>query len=195
VPIPPVLADLLRQHLREHGTSPDGRLFRGARGGILSDSTYGRVWRAARQIALGPQLAATPLARRPYDLRHAALSLWLNATGSLADVAARAGTSVHVLQDVYAHCIEGRDDLISRQIEDAFDPDSSTLRVSQCVTASGYTHRRYRPDPVRHMSVNNPISPGMVHAHPSSHARPSPEDGPSDDCFLSSEGIRIGSVR
>ena len=87
MPIPPVLADLLRQHLREFGTVPDGRLFRGARGGILSESTYGRVWRAALQIALGPQLAATPLARRPYDLRHAALSLWLNATGSLAEVA------------------------------------------------------------------------------------------------------------
>ena len=174
MPIPPVLADLLRQHLRERGTSPDGRLFRGARGGILGESTYGRVWRAARQIALGPQLAATPLARRPYDLRHAALSLWLNATGSLADVAARAGTSVHVLQDVYAHCIEGRDDLISRQIEDAFDPDSSTLRVSQCVTASGYTHRRYRPDPVRHMSVNYAAGPRVARNHPVSHARTGP---------------------
>ena len=43
VPIPPVLAGLLRQHLRELGTAPDGRLFRGARGGILSESTYGRV--------------------------------------------------------------------------------------------------------------------------------------------------------
>jgi len=30
VPIPPVLADLLRQHLREFGTAPDGRLFRGS---------------------------------------------------------------------------------------------------------------------------------------------------------------------
>ena len=74
VPIPPVLADLLRPHLRQFGPAPDGRLFRGARGGILSESTYGRIWRAARQIALGRQLAATPLARRPYDLRHAALS-------------------------------------------------------------------------------------------------------------------------
>ena len=74
VPVPAALADLLRQHLREYGTAPAGRLFRGARGGFLSESTYGRVWRAAREIALGPELAATPLARRPYDLRHAALS-------------------------------------------------------------------------------------------------------------------------
>jgi hypothetical protein len=194
VPIPPVLADLLRQHLREHGTSPHGRLFRGARGGILSETTYGRAWRAARQIALGPHLAATPLARRPCDLRHAALSLWLNATSAPAEVAARAGTSVHVLQDAYAHCIDGRDDLINQQIEDALEPDSGTLRVSRCVTASGYTHRRYRPDPVRHMSVNDPSGPGVAHSHPSSRTRPSPEDGPSDDCFRSSEGIRTGGV-
>jgi hypothetical protein len=61
--------------LRDHGTAPDGRLFRGARGGMLSESVYGRAWHAARQAALGPGLAATVLARRPYDLRHATLSL------------------------------------------------------------------------------------------------------------------------
>jgi integrase len=66
VPVPPILAGLLRQHLREHGTAPDGRLFRGARGGMLSESAYARVWHAARHAALGPDLAATPLARRPY---------------------------------------------------------------------------------------------------------------------------------
>jgi integrase len=170
VPVPAVLADLLQQHLRQYGTAPDGRLFRGARGGILSESTYGRVWRAARQIALGPELATTPLARRPYDLRHAALSLWLNATSAPTEVAARAGNSVHVLESVYAHCIDGGDDLISQRIEDALDPDSATPHVSQCVTASGYTHRWYRHDPVRHMSVNNPSSPGMAHGRPASAA-------------------------
>jgi integrase len=39
VPIPPVLADMLGQHLRAFGTAPDGRLFRGARGGMLSEKT------------------------------------------------------------------------------------------------------------------------------------------------------------
>ena len=41
-----------------------GRLFRGARGGMLSESVYGRIWHAARRAALGPDLAATALARR-----------------------------------------------------------------------------------------------------------------------------------
>ena len=78
VPVPPVLAAMLRAHYRCHGTAPDGRLFR-ARGGPLSESVYGRAWHAARALALGPELAATGLTRRPYDLRHAALSLWLSA--------------------------------------------------------------------------------------------------------------------
>ena len=58
---------------------------------MLSESVHGRAWHAARQAALGPGLTATALARRPYDLRHAALSLWLNATGAPVEVAARAG--------------------------------------------------------------------------------------------------------
>jgi integrase len=91
--VPPLLGGMLRKHLRAFGTAPDGRLFRGARGGMLSESVYGRAWHAARQAALSPGLAATALARRPYDLRHAALSLWLNASGAPAEVAARAGTA------------------------------------------------------------------------------------------------------
>jgi integrase len=79
VPVPPVLVAMLRAHVTAYGTAPDGRLFRGTRGGPLSESSYGRTWHTARTQALGPAAAATTLARRPYDLRHAALSLWLNA--------------------------------------------------------------------------------------------------------------------
>jgi len=171
VPVPPILAGLFRQHLREHGTAPDGRLFRGARGGMLSESAYGRVWHAARHAALGPDLAATPLARRPYDLRHAALSLWLNAAGAPAEVAGRAGNSAQVLESVYAHRIDGRGEVISRQIEDALDPDSGIRHRSRCVTASGVTHRSSCPDPVRHMSVNDAADPRVAHGWAVSHTR------------------------
>lgn len=47
--------------------------------GDLPDSVYGRVWASARTEALTPAEATSPLARRPYDLRHAAVSTWLNA--------------------------------------------------------------------------------------------------------------------
>ncbi len=116
VPIPPVLVSMLRRRLRDCGTAPDGRLFQGTRGGPLSESVYGRTWHAARVIALGPQLAATGLARRPYDLRQTTLSLWLNAGGDPAQIAARAGHSVAVLLAVYTHCIH---DILNQQIDNA----------------------------------------------------------------------------
>ena len=118
VPIPPVLVTMLRRHLDRHGTAADGRLFSGARGGPLSESSYGRTWHAARTAALGPK-AATPLARRPYDLRHAALSLWLNAGADPARIARRAGHSITTLLTVYAHCTDGQDDITNHQIEQA----------------------------------------------------------------------------
>jgi integrase len=147
VPIPPVLVRMLGQHLDAFGTAPDGRLFRGARGGMLSESVYGRAWHAARQAAIGPGLAATALARRPYNLRHAALSLWLNAAGAPAEVAARAGTSARVLHEVYLHCTDGLGDAVSQRIEDALDADASVTPSSRCEKGSGYTHRRHHPRP------------------------------------------------
>ena len=117
VPVPPVLTAMLRAHHAAYGTAPDGRLFRGTRGGPLSESLYGRAWHAARALALGPELAASRLVRRPYDLRHAALSLWLNSGGDPAQIAARAGHSVAVLLTVYSHRIHGHDDLLNQQID------------------------------------------------------------------------------
>ncbi|MGD0608183.1 MAG: site-specific integrase [Streptosporangiaceae bacterium] len=122
VPAPPVLVAMLRAHHAAYGTAPDGRLFRGTYGGPLSGSVYGRTWQSARTLALGPELAAVGLARRPYDLRHAALSLWLNAGGDPAQIAARAGNSVAVLLTVYSHCIHGHDDLLNQQISRVLRP-------------------------------------------------------------------------
>ena len=114
---------------------------------MLSESVYGRAWHTARQAALGPDLAATALARRPYDLRHAALSLWLNACGTPAEVAARAGNSARVLHEVYLHCTDGQDDAVSQRIEDAPDAGTGITHPSRCVETSGYTHRRHHPRP------------------------------------------------
>lgn len=117
VPIPPELVAILLAHLKEFGTAVDGRLFRNERGGILGASTYSRAWEEARRFALTPQQVVSPLAGKPYDLRHAALSTWLNAGVDATAVAERAGNSVEVLLKRYAKCLDGRDSQINRRIE------------------------------------------------------------------------------
>ena len=62
---------------------------------------------------------ASPLAGRPYDLRHAALSLWLNAGVPPQEVAQRAGHSVEVLLRVYAKCLDGGEGVANKRIEAA----------------------------------------------------------------------------
>ena len=119
IPIPPVLVQILRAHLKRYGTAPDGRIFRTARGGIIQDSAYSADWAAARAAALTPAQHASPLARRPYDLRHAAVSLWLNSGVPATEVARRAGHSVAVLLKIYAHCIDGQADAANKRIADA----------------------------------------------------------------------------
>jgi hypothetical protein len=64
--------------------------------------------RSAPEIGLSPAQVASPLARRPYDLRHAALSSGLAAAVPPTEVAERAGNSVKVLLTVYAKCIDGQ---------------------------------------------------------------------------------------
>jgi len=123
VPCPPPLTALLQTHLAEFGTAADGRLVRGVRGDDLSDSTYGRVWKKARELALTPEEAASPLARRPYDLRHAAVSTWLNGGVPATQVAEWAGHSVVVLLRVYAKCLAGQSDIAREQIGRALGLD------------------------------------------------------------------------
>ncbi|MFD2082934.1 Phage integrase family protein [Actinopolymorpha cephalotaxi] len=121
VPCHPRLVQLLHAHLEEFGVAPDGRLFRARYyNRPLSDSVYGRIWHKARRIALTEREADSPLARRPYDLRHACVTNWLNAGVDAAQVAQWAGHSVAVLLRVYVRCIVGRDEIAKRRIEQAF---------------------------------------------------------------------------
>ncbi|UNS98985.1 tyrosine-type recombinase/integrase [Streptomyces tubbatahanensis] len=117
VPIPPRLVTILREHQEEFGKADDGRLFRNERGGVLGSSSYSRTWEEARALALTPEQVASPLAGTPYDLRHAALSSWLNAGVDPTEVAERAGNSVDVLLSRYAKCLDGRQELANRRVE------------------------------------------------------------------------------
>lgn len=119
VPCPPELTELLHVHLDAFDTDGEGRLFRGERGGALPVITIGRAWRAARARAFTAEVAAGLLARRPYDLRHAAVSTWLNGGVPPAQVAEWAGHSVEVLLKVYAKCLDGQDEIARRRVQEA----------------------------------------------------------------------------
>jgi integrase len=125
IPIPPELVRLLRAHIKRYGTTPDGRILQTSRGGIIQDSAYGAVWAEARKRALTEAQYRSPLGRRPYDLRHAAVSLWLNSGVPATEVARRAGHGVAVLLKIYAHCIDGQADAANQRITDALGTQDS----------------------------------------------------------------------
>lgn len=132
VPSPPELTALLHEHMESFGNGPGGLLFRGVRGGLLAESTYCRAWGKARMTALSAAEAASPLAGRPYDLRHAAVSTWLNAGVPSTQVAEWAGHSVGVLHQIYAKCIAGQEESARRRIDAALGGETSArIRHSQ----------------------------------------------------------------
>jgi integrase len=123
VPTHPELTRLLRDHIGSFDPADDRRLFAGVRGGDVPTITYRRARIKARQLALTPAKQASPLARRPYDLRHACLSTWLNGGVYSTQVAEWAGHSVDVLLRISAKCIAGQDELAKRRIDEALRHD------------------------------------------------------------------------
>ncbi|MFI7058654.1 tyrosine-type recombinase/integrase, partial [Streptosporangium canum] len=121
IPIPPVLVETLREHIEKHGAERDGRLFRTSKGRPFSSSAYSAVWQETRRLVFTVEQIASPLGARPYDLRHAAVSLWLNAGVPPTEVAQRAGHGVDVLLCVYAKCIEGQRAHVNGQITKALE--------------------------------------------------------------------------
>jgi integrase len=83
----------------------DGRLFRSDNGNPLMPSTWWQVWQKVRAKSLTPAQQASPLMKRPYDLRHSGVTWRLNSGVPATEVAAWAGHSVEVLTRVYARCV------------------------------------------------------------------------------------------
>lgn len=120
MPCPPELTALLYNHLTMFGATPDGRLFEGIRsGGRIGSTVYGRAWAAARAAVFAPEVLASPIAKRPYDLRHAAVSTWLKANVEVTRVAEWAGHSVAVLLRVYATFIDGGEQTARSRVSEA----------------------------------------------------------------------------
>jgi integrase len=77
------------------------------------------VWAEARRRPSPPPSTGRRSAVAPYDLRHAAVSLWLNSGVPATEVARRAGHGVAVVLKIYAHCIDGQTDAANERITDA----------------------------------------------------------------------------
>jgi len=120
VPCPPELTTLIHEHIERFGTGPDGRLFTGERNhGELPKLTIIRAWKRARQDVFTPEVAASPLAGTPYDLRHAAVSTWLNGGIPPTQVAEWAGHSVEILLKIYAKCLDGGKEHLRARVQAA----------------------------------------------------------------------------
>ena len=122
VHVHPELVALLSQHVKKYPAGLDGRIFTGPRGGIFNDRAYLKIFHMARAAAFSPSESASLLARRPYDLRHAAVSTWLNAGVPAPQVADWAGHSVDVLLRADAKCISGQQHEAKRRTEEATRP-------------------------------------------------------------------------
>ncbi|GAA0573262.1 integrase [Kribbella sandramycini] len=118
-PCPSKMTSLFHRHLEDFGVDAQGRLFWAERGGgPVPGKTYQEIWRAARIAVLGEETARTSnLARRPYDLRHAAVSTWLASGVEPKRVAEWAGQSLEVLMRIYAKCLDGLEEQALDRIE------------------------------------------------------------------------------
>jgi integrase len=140
VPAHPDLVTALGDHLSTIGTGAGGRLFvaRTGRGGHplppphsapTSMSRVYRIWALARRRALTPEQVDSPLATRPYDLRHACLSTWLAAGVAPTQVAEWAGHGVDVLLRVYAKCLDNTEIAAMERIEQALPAGTGRART------------------------------------------------------------------
>jgi integrase len=112
VPIPPVLVELLREWVREHGLVESRLLFRTVRGKRPRFSNWSRALKRA-YLEVGHQ----PL--RIYDCRHAAATTWLRAGVPLRVVAMRLGHSVETLVSTYVGVLEGDEAIANERIDAA----------------------------------------------------------------------------
>jgi integrase len=123
VPIPPELVALLRAHIAQFGVAQDGRLFRSENRTPIQPSTWWQVWQKVRAASLTPEQLASPLMKRPYDLRHSGVTWRLNSGIPPAEIAAWAGHSVEMLMRTYARCVTGMEDVWIARMDKTLHPE------------------------------------------------------------------------
>ncbi|OHV61341.1 hypothetical protein BCD48_40005 [Pseudofrankia sp. BMG5.36] len=152
-------------------------IFRSQTEDAVETSRYPAVWRAARNKALTPAKVASPLARRPYDLRRAAVSRWLNAGVPPTQVAEWAGHSVRILLTVYAKCIVGEEKRALGLIDASFAAEREADS---------------RPDDPAPAPEGDPEHHDRVHAESTDTRKPPDIDGPHRTPSVTDLGLTDG---
>jgi len=114
VPVPAELVPVLKAHLKAHvKRGPDAYVFTTPTGARLNSSNFFRdVWKKARETVF---TEASPLSQvRRQDLRHSAITLWLNAGVPLKTAQSWSGhKTLAVLLDTYLGVMKG-DEVVAR---------------------------------------------------------------------------------
>ncbi|WP_170201667.1 tyrosine-type recombinase/integrase [Actinocorallia herbida] len=129
VPIPPALVTILRDHIALYGTAPDGRLFwayDSSDHAPVTAQQYRATWKRVRASAFGKAADASPVARRPYDLRHGCASLMLTKRIPVAEIARRLGHSIQMLLTTYAHWLTDQAEAANLALDDVYgEPEAA----------------------------------------------------------------------
>lgn len=112
VPIPPVLAGMLREWIVRKDRSTDALLFQTRTGRRPAASNWNRSWHGTL-TRLGYS------GWRIYDCRHAAATTWLASGAPLGEVARRLGHTVDTLVSTYVGALTGDESIANGRIEAA----------------------------------------------------------------------------
>jgi len=114
VALPRFVRDALDDHVAEFaGTDPDGPLFPGALGGVISDGWFKKEWTRTR-LELGVSTV------RFHDLRHTAGTLATQNGATMKEVMSRLGHSTTAAAIRYQRAADVRDREVADRLDDAF---------------------------------------------------------------------------
>ena len=136
VPLPDVVIKALSDHMTTYPVGPEELVFTAPKGGPVRLAS----WRQRYWVPAVKKAGLTPL--RIHDLRHTAVSLWIEAGAHPYDVAARAGhQSVSVVLDRYGHLMPGA----AERVNDALDVIAKSA-------AAGAKPKRPRSQTIAHVA-------------------------------------------
>jgi integrase len=135
VPLCPELVAILRRHRAAHRKCPNGQVFWGERTDLLSDSTCRSMLNRARKKAFTAEEQTSPVAKTPYDFRHACITRWLNALIPVADVAKWSGNSPAIIHRKYEHCVAAQMKRLQALIEAADRDATMPIEITELAAA------------------------------------------------------------